>query len=64
MTKTERRNAHKKQERLQVGEVGKGTPLAGELTDGVPVIRFTILEGLVQYISFKGVLYKSVFTRV
>ena len=61
MTKTERRTGHKKQEILQIES---GTPRVGELIDGVPVIRFTALEGLVQYISFKGVLYKSVFTRV
>tara|TARA_R100000501_G_C2591622_1_gene91454 strand:- start:35 stop:226 length:192 start_codon:yes stop_codon:yes gene_type:complete len=61
MTRTERRNAHKKQERLQVGSEA---PRVEELIDGVPVIRFTALDGLVQYISFKGVLYKSVFTRV
>ena len=61
MTRTERRNAHKKQERLQVEH---GAPTAEELIEGVPVIRFTALEGLVEYVNFKGVLYKSVFTRV
>ena len=60
MTRTERRNAHKKQERLQIQS---GTPTAEELTEGVPVIRFTALDGLVEYVNFKGVLYKNVFTR-
>ena len=61
MTRTERRNVHKKQERLQIES---GTPTAEELIEGVPVIRFTTLDGLVEYINFKGILYKKVYTRV
>ena len=61
MTKTERRSSHKKQERLQVES---GTPRAEELIECVPVLRLGTDGELVQYINFKGVLYKNVFTRV
>ena len=61
MTRTERRNAHKKQERLQVES---GPPLVEELIEGVPEIRLSTTGELVEYINFKGVLYKNVFTRV
>ena len=61
MTRTERRNAHKKQERLQVES---GVPSAGELIEGVPVIRLSATGELAEYINFKGVLYKIVFSRV
>ena len=61
MTRTERRNAHKKQERLQIET---GVPAVGELIEGIPVIRFDATGELAEYISFRGVLYKSVFTRV
>ena len=60
MTRSERRNAHKKQERLQVQS---GVPTVGELTEGVPVIRLGTDGELAEYINFKGVLYKNVFTR-
>ena len=61
MTKSERRNSHKKQERLQVE---LGTPTVDELIEGIPVLRLGTDGELVQYINFKGVLYKNVFTRV
>jgi len=61
ITKSERRSSHKKQERLQIKS---GSPAAGELTEGVPALRFTTLDGLVEYINFKGILYKKVYTRV
>ena len=59
MSRTERRLAHKKQERLRISD---GAPRAGDLENGIPVLRFTE-EGVVEYISFNGVLYKNVFTR-
>jgi hypothetical protein len=61
MSRTERRNYHKKQERLQI-EFGQ--PTLDELIEGVPVIRFTTDGELEEYIKFKGVLYKNVFTRI
>ena len=62
ITKTERRILHKKQERLQIQE---GTPpVVGELIEGVPVLNFTSTEGLVEYVSYKGILYKNAFTKV
>jgi len=61
ITRTERRNAHKKQERLQIES---GVPSAEELIEGVPVIRLSETGELVEYINFEGILYKSVFTRV
>ena len=59
MTRTERRNLHKKQEKLGVGS---GAPNAEELSDGVPVLRLTE-EGLVEYVAINGILYKNVFTK-
>ena len=61
MTRAERRNANKKQEKLQIES---GTPTVGELTEGVPVIRLNAIGELVEYINFKGILYKKVYTRV
>jgi len=61
ITRTERRNAHKKQERLQIES---GVPSTEELIEGVPVIRLSETGELVEYINFEGILYKSVFTRV
>ena len=61
MTKAERRNANKKQEKLQIKT---GTPTVSELKEGVPVIRLSETGELVEYINFEGILYKSVFTRV
>ena len=61
MTRAERRSTHKKQEKLQVES---GVPSVSELIEGVPVIRLSATGELAEYINFKGVLYKSVFTRV
>ena len=61
MTRTERRNSHKKQEKLQVES---GVPSVSELIEGVPVIRLSATGELVEYINFQGILYKSVFTKV
>jgi hypothetical protein len=61
MTRTERRSAHKKQERLQV-EIGN--PTVEELKEGVPVIRLSTTGELAEYINFKGILYKKVYTIV
>ena len=61
MTRAERRNANKKQEKLQIES---GTPTVEELTEGVPVIRLSTTGELVEYINFKGILYKKVYTRV
>ena len=61
MTRVERRNANKKQEKLQIGT---RTPTVGELKEGVPVIRLNTVGELVEYINFKGILYKKVYTRV
>ena len=61
MTREERRNANKKQEKLHIET---GTPRVGELKEGVPVIRLSTIGELVEYINFKGILYKKVYTRV
>jgi len=61
MTREERRNANKKQEKLHIET---GTPTAGELKEGVPVIKLSTTGELVEYINFKGILYKKVYTRV
>ena len=61
MTRSERRNYHKKQERLQVEP---GVPTPQELTEGVPVIRLGADGELAEYINFKGILYKKVYTRI
>ena len=60
MTRQERIALHKKQERLQVKS---GAPLVGELKEGVPTLRSTI-EGVVEYVRYKDVLYKKVLDRV
>jgi hypothetical protein len=59
MTRTERRASHKKQNRLKIME---GAPRAVDLTEGEPEIRLTE-EGLVEYVNFRGILYKNIFTR-
>jgi|TARA_Y100000310_G_scaffold222084_1_gene223735 hypothetical protein len=59
MTRQERIALHKKQERLQVK---KGTPIANDLKEGVPVLR-TTSEGVVEYIKYNGVLHKKVLDR-
>ena len=61
MTRSERRNANKKQEKLLIET---GTPAVSELIEGVPVIRLSRTGELAEYINFKGVLYKKAFTRV
>ena len=55
-TPEERRQLHKKQERLQVK---KGVPSIAEMKEGVPQLRSTP-EGLVEYTRYKGSLYKKV----
>tara|TARA_Y100000310_G_C20357688_1_gene657471 strand:+ start:458 stop:646 length:189 start_codon:yes stop_codon:yes gene_type:complete len=59
MTRQERIALHKKQERLIVK---KGTPIAVELKESVPVLR-TTSEGVVEYVKHKGVLHKKVLDR-
>ena len=59
MTKAERRSLHKKQERLQVQD---GVPSSPELKEGVPVIRLSDTGELAEYITFRGILYKKVYT--
>ena len=60
MTRSERRNANKKQEKLQIES---GTPTIEKLQEGVPVISLSTTGELVEYLNFKGVLYKRAFTR-
>tara|TARA_Y100000034_G_C6815287_1_gene366739 strand:+ start:908 stop:1096 length:189 start_codon:yes stop_codon:yes gene_type:complete len=59
MTRQERIAIHKKQERLQVKS---GNPTAGDLKEGVPVLRSTN-EGVVEYVKFNGVIHKKVLDR-
>ena len=59
MSRTERRLALKKQERLRITT---GRPTASELEDGIPVLRLTDGD-LVEYVAINGLLYKNVFTR-
>ena len=59
LTRAERIALHKKQERLQVKS---GKPKVDDLTEGVPVLRSTI-EGVVEYVRHKNVLYKKVLER-
>ena len=60
MTRQERIALHKKQERLQIKP---GTPLVGDLQEGVTVLR-TTTEGVVEYVKHNGVLHKKVLDRV
>ena len=60
MTRTERRASHKKQSRLRIAN---GEPSVEEIVEGIPQLRYTT-EGIVEYVNFRGVLYKNVFTRV
>jgi|TARA_B100000315_G_scaffold199950_1_gene191954 hypothetical protein len=60
MTRQERIALHKKQERLQVKS---GAPSTSDLKEGVPVLR-TTNEGVVEYVKYAGVLFKTVKTRV
>ena len=59
LTRAERIALHKKQERLQIKP---GKPEVEDLTEGVPVLRSTI-EGVVEYVRHKNVLYKKVLDR-
>ena len=59
LTRAERIALHKKQERLQIKP---GKPEVADLTEGVPVLRSTI-EGVVEYVRHKNVLYKKVLDR-
>jgi len=59
MTRQERVSLHKKQERLGVAT---GVPLVADLIEGVPVLRSTP-EGLVEYVRYNGVLYKSLYSK-
>ena len=59
MSRQDRVNLHKKQERLQVKS---GVPLAVDLKEGVPALR-TTTEGVVEYVKHNGVLYKKVLDR-
>ena len=59
MTRQERIALHKKQERLQVKS---GVPSVAELKEGVPTFRSTS-EGIVEYVRYNGVLYKSIFSK-
>jgi hypothetical protein len=59
LTRAERVALHKKQERLQIKT---GKPEVADLIEGVPVLRSTI-EGVVEYVRHKNVLYKKVLDR-
>ena len=61
MSRIERMLLQKKQEKLQVG---RGVPVITDLKEGVPVLRETNEDGLVEYVRHKGVLYKNVYTKV
>ena len=56
MSRQERVALHKKQERVQIRN---GTPVASDLKEGVPEVRYVAGTGLVEYTRFKGVLYKK-----
>ena len=60
LTRTERINLHKKQERLQVKE---GAPDVADLKEGVPVLRSVASLGIVEYVKHNGVLFKKVLDR-
>ena len=59
MTREARIALHNKQSVLKVD---RGVPGVENLTEGIPVLRFTD-KGLVQYVRYNGVLYKSVFSK-
>ena len=59
MRREDRIALHKKQQKIQVK---KGAPRLAEMTDGVREIRFTESEGLVEYVKYKNVLHKKVFS--
>ena len=56
MTREERVNLHKKQDRMQVLD---GVPVAADLQEGIPTLRKTE-EGLVEYVKRDNILYKNV----
>ena len=59
LTRSERIALHKKQERINVAS---GVPIVGDLTEGIPVLRLTS-EGIVQYVRYNGVLWKSIYSK-
>jgi len=59
MTRHERLSLHKKQEKIQVRS---GVPEAGDLREGVPVLRSTS-EGVVEYVKINSVIHKTVLER-
>ena len=59
MTREERIALHNKQSVLKIE---RGVPGVGNLTEGIPVLRFTD-EGVVEYVRYNGVLFKSVFSK-
>ena len=58
-TTEQRRQLHKKQERMNVGI---GVPLASDLREGVPTLRSTT-DGIIEYINYGGVLYENRFVK-
>ena len=60
MTRQERVDSHKKQERLQVKD---GIPHSSDLKEGVPELRRTPEGIVVEYVRNKGVLHKKVLDR-
>ena len=56
MTRQDRVNLHKKQERIQIKS---GVPIVSDLKEGVPVLRNTT-EGIVEYVKYNNILFKKV----
>ena len=61
MTRQERVNLHKKQERINIRT---GAPVITELREGVPVIRRVPGEGLVEFIRDGNAMYKKLLDRI
>ena len=59
MSRQDRVNLHKKQERIQIKS---GVPNTSDLKEGVPALRKTS-EGVVEYVKNNGVLFKKVLDR-
>ena len=59
MSRQERIALHKKQATLQIQT---GTPLPGDLKEGIPEIRKTP-EGIVEYVKHNNVLYKKLLDK-
>ena len=55
MTRQERVNLHKKQERMQVKD---GVPLLSDLDEGVPVLRRDS-QGVTEYVKHKNIMFKK-----